>query len=350
MPIVAVRYRVLELKKKFPLSISRGTSTGSKNLFVEVEDQNGKVGIGECAPGTGFDETLAALAQSQLEALVADGISMMGIQRVYAKARAAGVNPSAIAALDMALWDLMGKRSVMPLYRLLGLWSQAPITSVTIGINTPEVTTIRVPEILEYMGGYSLKIKLGSPDGIEHDMAHYEAARGAAKPFNVSLRVDANGGWSVGDAKKMMAWLAERDCEYVEQPLARGEEAGLPELYEGRPLPLFVDESVHFSTDVPPIAHCVDGVNLKLMKCGGITEALRIVAVCRAFGLQTMIGCMGESSISISAGAAIGELFDYIDLDSHLNLDPDPASGAKMVAGVVTPPEAPGHGAFLLQS
>lgn len=348
MPIADVRYRVLDLKKKFPLSISRGTTTGSKNLYVEVEDQNGKVGLGECAPGTGFDETLAALAQSQLEALVKDGISGMGIQRVYAKARAMNVNPSAIAALDIALWDLMGKRCVMPLYRVLGLWSKSPITSVTIGINPPEVTKVRVPEILEYMRGKSLKIKLGSPDGIDHDMAHYEAAREAARPYGVSLRVDANGGWSVANAKTMMAWLAERDCEYVEQPLAKGEEAGLPELFEGRPLPLFVDESVHFSQDVVKIAHCADGVNLKLMKCGGITEALRIVAVCRAFGLQTMIGCMGESSVSISAGAAMGELFDYIDLDSQLNLDPDPATGAKLIDGVVTPPEAPGHGASLL--
>lgn len=145
----------------------------------------------------------------------------------------------------------------------------------------------------------------------------------------------------------MMRWLAERQCDYVEQPLPQGLERELPQLFEGRPLPIFVDESVHFSQDVPLVAPWVDGVNLKLMKCGGLTEALNIVAVARAHGLQTMIGCMGESSVAISAGASIGALFDHIDLDSHLNLDPDPAIGALMVDGIVTPPERPGHGAEL---
>jgi L-alanine-DL-glutamate epimerase-like enolase superfamily enzyme len=101
------------------------------------------------------------------------------------------------------------------------------------------------------------------------------------------------------------------------------------------------------SGDIPGFAHCVDGVNLKLMKAGGITEALRIVATARAFGLGTMIGCMGESSVAIAAGASIGALFDYIDLDSHLNLDPDPASGAPFADGVTLPEDRPGHGGQL---
>jgi muconate cycloisomerase len=112
-------------------------------------------------------------------------------------------------------------------------------------------------------------------------------------------------------------------------------------------LPIFVDESCRVSSDVPGFAHCVDGVNLKLMKCGGITEALRIIGTARAFGLKTMIGCMGESSVSIAAGASLGALFDYIDLDSHLNLDPDPADGAPFVDGVTLPEDRPGHGGRL---
>ena len=108
-----------------------------------------------------------------------------------------------------------------------------------------------------------------------------------------------------------------------------------------------MDESVRFASDVPPVAHCVDGVNLKLMKCGGIAEAMRIVATARALGLQTMIGCMSESSVGIAAGAAIGALFDHIDLDSHLNLNPDPATGPILVEGVVTPRDIPGHGTTL---
>jgi L-alanine-DL-glutamate epimerase-like enolase superfamily enzyme len=167
-----------------------------------------------------------------------------------------------------------------------------------------------------------------------------EAVAGA----DVALRVDANGGWSLADASHMMGWLAARGAEYVEQPLVRGAEDQLPELYRNRRLPIYVDESCRVSGDIPGFADCVDGVNLKLMKCGGITEALRIVATARAHGLKTMIGCMGESSVAIAAGAALSELFDHIDLDSHLNLDPDPAKGAPFQDGRVLPREVPGHG------
>lgn len=127
----------------------------------------------------------------------------------------------------------------------------------------------------------------------------------------------------------------------------RGSEDQLSDLFKGRALPIFVDESCRMSSDIPGFADRVDGVNLKLMKCGGITEALRIVATARAFGLQTMIGCMGESSISIAAGASLGALFDYIDLDSHLNLDPDPADGAPFSGGITLPADRPGHGGQL---
>jgi L-alanine-DL-glutamate epimerase-like enolase superfamily enzyme len=145
----------------------------------------------------------------------------------------------------------------------------------------------------------------------------------------------------------MMAWLAERGVDYVEQPLPEGSEADLPRIFEGRPLPIFVDESCRFSPDVTKVAHAVDGVNLKLMKCGGLTEGLRIIATAQAFGLQTMIGCMSESSIAIAAGAAISGVLDHIDLDSHLNLNPDPASGAPIVSGVIVPQDVPGHGGRL---
>jgi muconate cycloisomerase len=119
-------------------------------------------------------------------------------------------------------------------------------------------------------------------------------------------------------------------------------------LFDRRPLPIFVDESCKFANDIPGFANCVDGVNIKLMKCGGITEALHIAATAKAHSLETMIGCMGESSVSIAAGASIGALMDHIDLDSHLNLNPDPATGVDMINGVVTPRDVPGHGGFLV--
>ncbi len=144
----------------------------------------------------------------------------------------------------------------------------------------------------------------------------------------------------------MMAWLAGRGCDYVEQPLPRGNEDALPFLFANRPLPIFADESCHTAQDVAPLADRVDGVNLKLMKTGGITEALRLMDAALRHGLKLMIGCMGESSVAISAAAALTGVFDHVDLDSHLNLNPDPATGATLVHGVVTPPDLPGHGAW----
>ena len=145
----------------------------------------------------------------------------------------------------------------------------------------------------------------------------------------------------------MMSWLKDHGCDYVEQPLNSEADDQLPSLFSDRALPIFIDESCCFSSDVARLADCVDGINLKLMKCGGVTEALRIVATARAHGLKTMIGCMGESSVAIAAGASLGALFDHIDLDSHLNLLPDPAQGLELAEGVVKAPEVSGHGAQL---
>jgi L-Ala-D/L-Glu epimerase len=339
-------FQRLQLKKLFPLAISRGVSTGSENLYVFLEHE-GHVGVGEAAWGTGSEESQAGRAELQLMEFAERGLEGRAILEIWQEMKEAQVDPPAMAALDTALWDLYAKKVGQPLYRLFGLPKRSVPTSVTIGINPPEVTRERVPQILSETGGKFLKIKLGSPDGEEHDQAHFEAAREAAKPFGVGLRVDANGGWDLPTAKRMMSWLAERGVAYVEQPLVEGAEEQLPELFRNRPLPIFVDESCRFSSSVPQLAGKVNGVNLKLMKCGGPSEALRIVSTARAHGMETMIGCMSEGSIAIAAGAALGSLFDHVDLDSHLNLDPDPAEGLDFRDGVVLPSESPGHGARL---
>jgi L-alanine-DL-glutamate epimerase-like enolase superfamily enzyme len=340
-----IEFRTLHLKKRFPLAISRGVITGSDNLFVGVTE-GGVTGWGEMAPGSTEGADTPEEGERMLRAFVESGPDLSSIHMTYASASEAGVAPCALAALDMALWDLRAKTAGMPLYRLLGLGRRAVPSSLTVGINPPDVVRERVP-LLVARGARALKIKLGSPAGIEADKAMFAAVVEAAEGQDLVLRVDANGGWSLADARHMMAWLAERGAEYVEQPLVRGEEDALPDLFRDRPLPIFVDESCRMSADVPALADRVDGVNLKLMKCGGITEALRIVATARAFGLKTMIGCMGESSIAIAAGASLSELFDYIDLDSHLNLDPDPCAGAPISNGIVLPDDVPGHGGRL---
>ncbi|MFN3690222.1 MAG: enolase C-terminal domain-like protein, partial [Fimbriimonadales bacterium] len=163
----------------------------------------------------------------------------------------------------------------------------------------------------------------------------------------VALRVDANGGWNLQDALTMCRWLAQRGVEYVEQPLPRGAEGDLPALYRESPLPLFVDESCFNTQDVVRLADRVHGINIKLMKCGGLSEAIRMVHTARALGLQVMYGCYSDSSLSISAAAQIAPLADHLDLDSHLNLIDDPFVGAELVAGRVLPNDAPGLGVRL---
>ncbi len=348
--MIQVRFQTLELIKLYPLAISRGVMASSENLFVSISDGD-HVGIGELSPATGSEWT-AERGERQLRqyldtSLLWRGDRLSSPHDVYASMREAGIDPPAMAALDVAVWDLLAKQAGLPLYRLLGLPNRSVPTSVTIGINPPEVTRERVPDILRRTGAKCLKIKLGSPEGLEHDKAHFSAAAESSSAFQPSLRVDANGGWSPQDAVHMISWLADRGVEYVEQPLAKGAEDDLPLVFAGRRLPIFLDETIRFSEDVPAVADRCDGVNLKLMKCGGITEAVRIVATAKAHGLQTMIGCMSESSIAIAAGAAIGSLFDHIDLDSHLNLNPDPASGAPIVDGVVRSLETVGHGGAL---
>ncbi|MDD7973068.1 dipeptide epimerase [Roseinatronobacter alkalisoli] len=339
-----VDFRAIYLKKRFPLRISRGEIPGGENLFVSVTE-DGLTGWGEMAPGKTEGAATVAEGRAQLEGFCAKGLKG-AIHDIWFSAHKAGVGACALAALDMALWDLRAKQAGMPLYHLLGLARRGVVSSLTVGINPPEVVRERVPLLLD-RGARALKIKLGSNDGIEADKAMFAAVHEVAQGSGAALRVDANGGWSLTDARHMMGWLATRGVEYVEQPLVQGAEDQLPELFRDRALPIFVDESCRFSSDIPAFAHCVDGVNLKLMKCGGISEALRIVATARAHGLKTMIGCMGESSVSIAAGASLSALFDYIDLDSHLNLDPDPATGAPFVDGVTLPADQPGHGGTL---
>ncbi len=339
-----VGFHALYLKKRFPLRISRGEILGGENLFVSVTD-GALTGWGEMAPSASEGAASVEEGRAQLERFCADGLDG-AIHDIWARAHASGVGACALAALDMALWDLRAKQAGMPLYRMLGLARRGVVSSLTVGINPPEVVRDRVPLLLA-RGAQALKIKLGSTDGIEADKAMFSAVQEAAAGHDVALRVDANGGWSLNDARHMMGWLAARGVEYVEQPLVEGAEHQLPDLFRDRPLPIFVDESCRFSSDIPGFAHCVDGVNLKLMKCGGITEAVRIVATARAHGLKTMIGCMGESAVSIAAGASLSALFDYIDLDSHLNLDPDPATGAPFADGVTLPADRPGHGGHI---
>jgi len=341
-----IKFHKVNLKKKFPLQISRGIHSESQNVFIElIED--GITAWGESAPGKTEGASSAIQVEESLVKLIEEGIEGLSIYDVYQKGKELKTPPCALAALDIALWDLKAKKANLQLNDLLGIPKPSTPTSITVGINPPEVVKKRVELILKNKQVRALKIKLGSPNGIDYDKEIYSQVLESTKSSKISIRVDANGGWDLDDAKEMIKWLSERNAEYIEQPLAEGNEDQLKFLFKGRSLPIFVDESCRFSEDVPRLANFVDGVNLKLMKCGGITEALRILNTARSFGLKTMIGCMSESSVSISAGASLTGIIDYVDLDSHYNLFPDPSSGAVMINGVTMTSNSNGHGANL---
>jgi len=243
---------------------------------------------------------------------------------------------AARAALDIALHDWTGKRLGIPVYRLLGLDpAEAPLTTFSIGIDTPEVTRQKVREAAEFP---VLKIKVG----LDSDEATIDAVRSVTgKP----LRVDANEGWKDKEtAIRRLEWLAGKGVELVEQPMPAALVEEQAWLKARSPLPLFADESCLRATDIPKIAAAYHGVNVKLDKAGGLREALRMIHVARACGLQVLLGCMVSSSVSTTAAAQLSPLVDFADLDGHLLVSDDPWEGVRVQNGRLVLPDRPGLG------
>lgn len=248
-------------------------------------------------------------------------------------------SPSAHAAIDIALHDLWGKRLGQPIYRLFGVDpTHLPLTSYTIGIDQPEVMAERAKT-----GDYPiLKVKLGGGE----DLVALAAIRRAT---SAKLRVDANAGWSYDQALDLIPRLAPFDLELIEQPLPRGDIEGMRALRQqlhqrGVRTPIFVDESVRTARDVAAHAGAVDGVVIKLMKTGGLREALRAIHTARALDMQVMLSCMIESSIGVTAAAHLAPLCDYADLDGPLLIANDPYRGVTFHGAQMTLPDRPGLG------
>ncbi|MBD2741088.1 dipeptide epimerase [Coleofasciculus sp. FACHB-1120] len=341
------------VNKRFPLTISRGTTAQTMNVWVRAI-ADGIEGWGEASPfsiGVGQPRQTTEILLEALQGIapLLEAFSPWEKQKIEEVLQAAQMPSAAWAAIDMALHDWQGKRLGLPLWRLWGLDRNriVPI-SVTIGINSPSGAVQRLRDWQPVTGANVLKVKLGSSEGIEADQAMLMAIQEAAP--HAQLSVDANGGWNLEDAVMMCSWLAKMGVKYVEQPLGREAEAGImgessfQELYKRSPLPIFVDESCFTSKDIPQLADRVHGVNIKLMKCGGLTEAIRMIHTAKACGLQVMFGCYSDSAISNTAAAQLSPLADYLDLDSHLNLIDDPFSGASIQDGRLLPNDLPGLG------
>jgi L-alanine-DL-glutamate epimerase-like enolase superfamily enzyme len=336
---------IFTVNKRFPLTISRGTTAQTTNIWVKIT-QDGIEGWGEASPfGVGNHRQSTDTIKDTLQQLVPTLQAFSPWQRQQVEQiLAIKQAPSSVrAALDMAMHDWLGKRVGLPLWQIWGLNRDVIVpTSVTIGINSPEGAKARARDWVQFMDVQLFKVKLGSPDGIDADRKMLLAVK--AEVPGKELFVDANGGWSLTDAIAMSGWLADLGIKYIEQPLPRGEEENLATLKANSPLPIFVDESCFTSADIPHLADDVDGINIKLMKSGGLSEAMRMVHTARAYGLQVMFGCYSDSSLANTAAAQLAPLADYLDLDSHLNLIDDPFMGALVDEGRVLPNDLPGLG------
>lgn len=339
MSPLQIRHEVVTLRTRVPFVIARGGASEYRVLRITVRDGDGAEGWGEAAPNRFYGETPegAAAALERFAAELAD-LDPWHIEEAERRMNLAlRGNGSVKSGISAALHDLAAKRMGVPLYRMWGLDpAKAPQSSFTIGIPADEDELVkRVEEAAQYP---ILKIKLGTP----RDADIVRTVRMAA-PDKV-LRVDANAAWDAKHALQMIELLMDYGVEFVEQPLPPHDVEGLRFVRERSPLPIIGDESCVTSADIPRLAGMVDGINIKLSKCGGLREALRMIAVARAHGMLVMCGCMIESSLGITAAAHLAPLLDHADLDGAALLADDPHRGATIAGGLIRLPDAPGLG------
>jgi L-alanine-DL-glutamate epimerase-like enolase superfamily enzyme len=336
VPPLRLHSEILTLATRHPFIIARGGSSQYRTVMVTLRDADGLEGWGEAAPSRFYGET----AESVVAALAVYGQAMPespfeleDAERVWETTMRG--NPSARAALSAAMHDLAAKRLGVPIYRMWGLDpARAPRSTFTIGLDTPERVRAKVAEASEYP---ILKIKLGTDRDID-------ILRTIRSETDRELRVDANCGWTVKHAIAMLPVLDEFGVTVLEQPLVPQDLDGLAEIRRRATIPLIADESCLTSHDIPRLAGCVDGINIKLAKCGSLREALRMIAIARAHHLTVMVGCMIESSLAITAAAHFTPLVDIVDLDGAALLADDPFAGATIHGGQVRLPSGPGLG------
>jgi len=324
---LSVSHEVLRLALRDPFLISRSDHGGghaATTVVVELRDERhpGVVGVGEGYPDRFYGETpetmaaawpllLGALAEPALddrEAIADAALRMRGAIRW---------NGAAKCALDIALFDLAGKVSGTSVHGLLGLSAEIPPTDFSLGIDEPEVVAQRA----ERAGAFpALKIKVGGPS----DLATLRAVR---RVYDKPLRVDANTGWTLDAAREVVPALVDLGVELIEQPFPANRLDWLRALQETSPLPVVADESCVTIDDLETLVGVVDGVNVKLAKCGGVSAAGQMLRRARELGFKTFLGCMEETSVGIAASAAVASLADWVDLDGNLLLADDPYGG-----------------------
>lgn len=323
-----------------PFGISRNSHETYSEIFVYLE-KDGFIGRGEASPSERYGESkeriLSVLKngfQFPEESLHPNDFESFVLHQCENI-------KSMETALSIAYLDWWTQREEIPMKDFFGVEeNKGPLTSFTIAIGKMELIAQKVEEAEPYK---ILKVKLGT----DHDKEIINAIR---KETDKVIRVDANEGWDLETAVEMCSWLADNNVEYVEQPLPAVKLDDSAKLKVRSPIPLFADENCLYPENIPEIAYAFDGINIKLMKCGSMLKAKQMIDMARARELQIMLGCMVESSISITAAAHISPLVDHADLDGHLLIDNDPYIGVQIEKGKVIIPDGYGLGLQLNSS
>jgi L-alanine-DL-glutamate epimerase-like enolase superfamily enzyme len=350
MRITRIEAWPVEMELEEPYTIAYETVSRATNVFLRIETNEPIVGYGCAAP----DRPITGETPESVMETVSDAVRptitgsdplrpAMLIERLR---EPLGAQPSVLAAVDMALYDILGKACRQPVWKLLGGFRDRIRTSVTIGILPVDETVSRATDWVA-QGFRSLKIKGGTD--VQEDVERVMTVREAVGP-TIELRFDANQGFTVEESLRFVREVRPARLELIEQPTPRGEPDLLGRVTESVSIPVMADESLMTLRDAFRLArrNLMDMVNVKLMKVGGIAEALQINAVARAARLEVMVGCMDEAALGISAGlhfALARPNVAYADLDGHLGLIGDPSSGAVILRnGLLYPTQAPGLG------
>jgi L-alanine-DL-glutamate epimerase-like enolase superfamily enzyme len=338
---VKASLRTVRLELAEPLRISRATMTARDAVWLSVEHE-GATGHGEAVTSAyyGLDtDTLGRLLTSAGRDLARfpDPESALSSGELTRE----GTPPAVTAAVEAALLDLVGKRAHLPAHRLLGA-SRAPLaaTARTIGITSPAHAAAQARR-LAASGFTIIKVKAGAPDP-EDDIERLRVIRDAAPRARFLL--DPNGAWTVAEAEALLPRFAELGVEAVEQPVRPGSPHTLAALAERSPLPVIVDEDAVDLDDVRRLAGRVQGVNVKLAKCGGVHAALRIAELIDGSGTELMLGCLTASSLGLAPAVHLADRARWADLDGHLLLARDPWTGIGGTDGVVRASDQPGLG------
>ena len=327
---------IVELPLRHQFTIAHGSKSIIRTLIVELIE-NGLHGYGEAAPMSYYRVTADGLA-AKLEAL-RDQIEQASFdtpeefwQRMFPLLKDCRF---ALCGLDQAAHDLWGKRRGQPVYRLWGLDpDRCPPSCYTIGIDTIEKM---VAKMQEFPGWGIYKIKLGTPDDLR-------IIRELRRHTSAMFRVDANTAWGVEETVRNARELRALNVEFIEQPMPAGEWEGMRRVFQESVLPVLADESCIVEEDVERCLGHFHGINIKLSKAGGLTPARRMIARAKELGLKTMVGCMVETTVGISAIAQLAPLLDYVDMDGALLLGRDVASGVRLEQGRIIFPHENGCG------